>query len=143
MPDPIVISATIRLDPGEIQEEFFQSGGPGGQNVNKVATAVRLRFDVKGSPSLSEEVKLRLMRIAEKRVNDRGELVIEARQYRTQEKNRQAALERLVQLIRSAAHKPKLRHPTKPTLAARKRRLAEKRQRGEIKRLRGQDFDNS
>lgn len=132
----IRITPHIALDSGEIREEFIQATGPGGQNVNKVATAVRLRFDVLASPSLPEEIKQRLLRLAGKRITAQGELVIEGRQYRTQEQNRQAALERLVHLIQAATEKPKLRHKTRPTLASRQRRLAEKKHKGEIKRLR-------
>jgi ribosome-associated protein len=132
----IPITANILLDSGEIREEFIQADGPGGQNVNKVSTAVRLRFDVLGSPSLPEEIKQRLVHLAGKRITSHGELVIEARQYRTQEQNRQAALERLTRLIQAAAEKPKPRHKTHPTVASQKRRLAQKKQRGEIKRLR-------
>jgi ribosome-associated protein len=132
----IPITPHIALNSNEIREEFIQSAGPGGQNVNKVSTAVRLRFDVLSSPSLPEEVKLRLLRLAGKRATTQGELVIEAHQFRTQEQNRQAALERLVRLIRSATEKPKPRHQTRPTLASKQRRLAQKKQRGEIKRLR-------
>jgi ribosome-associated protein len=132
----ILITPHITLDSNEIREEFIQSAGPGGQNVNKVSTAVRLRFDVLSSPSLPEEVKLRLLRLAGKRATTQGDLVIEAHQFRTQEQNRQAALERLVRLIRSATEKPKLRHQTRPTLASKQRRLVQKKKRGEIKRLR-------
>ncbi len=132
----IPITQHIWLDPGEIHEDFIHAAGPGGQNINKVSTAVRLRFDVQASPALPDEVKQRLLRLAGKRATSQGELVLEARQYRTQEKNRQAALERLVRLVQSAAEAPKLRHPTRPTLAAKQRRMAKKMQRGEIKRLR-------
>ncbi len=136
MPDLIWVTHQIALDPREIHEEFFQATGPGGQNVNKVATAVRIRFDLMGSASLPDEVRQRLIHQAGKRLTVQGELVIEARQHRTQEQNRQAALERLVHLIRAAAEKPKPRFKTRPTLASKQRRLAEKKQKGEIKRLR-------
>jgi ribosome-associated protein len=132
----IRISHHILLDSSEIREEFIQATGPGGQNVNKVATAVRLRFDVPASQSLPEEVKQRLLRLAGRRITEQGELVIEGREYRTQEQNRRAALERLVRLIQAAAEKPKPRHKTHPTLASKQRRLAEKKHKGEIKRLR-------
>jgi len=124
------------LDSSEIQEEFIQATGPGGQNVNKVATAVRLRFDVLASPSLPEEVKRRLLHLAGKRITAQGVLVIEGRQYRTQEQNRQAALERLVRLIQTAMEKPKPRHKTYPTLASKQRRLTDKKHKAEIKSLR-------
>jgi ribosome-associated protein len=124
------------LDSSEIQEEFIQATGPGGQNVNKVATAVRLRFDVLASPSLPEEVKRRLLHLAGKRITAQGVLVIEGRQYRTQEQNRQAALERLVRLIQTAMEKPKPRHKTHPTLASKQRRLTDKKHKAELKSLR-------
>jgi ribosome-associated protein len=132
----IVINANIALDPGEIQEEFFQADGPGGQNVNKVSSAVRLRFDVVGCASLPEDIKTRLLHLAGRRRTSQGELVIEARQFRTREQNRRAALERLIRLIQSADQKPKARHPTRPTTASRQRRMAQKKKHGEIKRLR-------
>ena len=136
MMPPIPVTSTIFLDSDEISEEFIHSSGPGGQNVNKVATAVRLRFNVIDSTSLPEEIKGRLARLAGKRMNAQGELVIEARQYRTQEQNRQAAQERLVHLIRAAAEHPKRRQKTHPTLASKQRRLKMKKQRSELKRLR-------
>lgn len=125
---------TIAAD--ELREEFIQSSGPGGQNVNKVATAVRLRFNLAGSLSLPEDVKQRLARIAGKRLTTEGELLIESQHYRTQEQNRRAARERLANLIQAAAEGPRPRHKTQPTQAARRRRLEEKKRRGEVKRLR-------
>lgn len=136
MAGKIPVTQHIMLDSSEIHEEFIQSTGPGGQNVNKVSTAVRLRFDVLASPSLPEEVKLRLLDLAGKRATTQGELVLESRQYRTQEQNRQAALERLIRLIQEATEKPRPRRQTRPTLASKQRRLVKKKQRGEIKRLR-------
>jgi ribosome-associated protein len=132
----IPITNTLAIDENEIQEEFIRASGPGGQNVNKVATAVQLRFDVAHSPSLPEEVRQRLIRLAGKRLTAEGMLVIEARRFRTQEQNRQDALDRLVALIRRAAEKPKPRRPTRPTAASRQHRLAGKRRRSETKRLR-------
>jgi ribosome-associated protein len=132
----IEITDDISIDEQELQWEFIRSSGPGGQNVNKVSTAVQLRFDVKQSPSLSVEVKKRLVRLAGRRMTREGELIIEARQYRYQERNRQDALKRLKELIRKAAQKPKIRHKTKPTLSSRMKRLETKRRQGEKKRLR-------
>jgi ribosome-associated protein len=133
----IRISRTIELDPVEIREKFIRSSGPGGQNVNKVATAVQLRFNVRNSPSLPEDVRLRLLRLGGKRINQRGVLIIDARRYRTRQRNRQDALDRLIDLIRRAASKPKLRRKTKPTLASKERRLDSKKRRGRLKCLRG------
>ena len=132
----IHITRNIALDESEIQIEFTRASGPGGQNVNKVATAARLRFDVRHSPSLPDDVRQRLIRLAGQRVTADGVLVIEARRFRTQERNHQDALDRLVALIRQAAAKPKRRRKTQPTLASRQRRLENKRRRSQIKRLR-------
>ena len=122
----------------ELQWVYVQSSGPGGQNVNKVATAVQLRFDVVHSASLPEEVRGRLARLAGRRFTQDGVLIIEAKRYRTQEKNRQDALERLATLLEKASEKPKTRHKTKPTKTSQQRRLARKRHQSEIKRLRGE-----
>lgn len=120
----------------ELLFEYVRASGPGGQNVNKVATAVQLRFDVTRSPSLREDVKARLVKLAGKRVTADGVLVIEAKKYRTQEQNRFDALERFYGLLKKASQKPKTRKATRPTRASKERRLAEKRRRGDIKRNR-------
>ena len=132
----IRITESIRLDEGEIRERFIRASGPGGQNVNKVATAVQLRFDVRGSVSLPEEVRDRLVRIAGKRVTSEGVLVIEAGRFRTQEQNRRDARERLVRWVRKAAEPPRRRKKTRPSAASDKRRLEEKKRRGGIKKVR-------
>ena len=132
----IRITPDISVREAELKLDFIRASGPGGQNVNKVATAVQLRFDVFRSPSLPEDVRRRLVRIAGKRVSKEGVLLVDARRFRTQERNRQDAVERLVQWIRRAAEKPKKRIKTRPTLSSRERRLEGKRQRSETKRLR-------
>jgi len=132
----ISVTPSIQLNEDEIELVFIRAPGPGGQNVNKVSSAVQLRFDVKGSLSLPVEVKQRLAQMAGRRLTTEGVLIIEARQYRSQEHNRQAAVERLVRLIQQASEPPKPRHKTKPSRAAILRRLETKRKRSEIKRIR-------
>ena len=132
----IYITRAIAIDEREIHQEFIHSSGPGGQNVNKVATAVQLRFDVRNSPSLPDDVRERLVRLAGRRFTEDGLLIIDARRFRKQERNRQDAIDRLVELIRKASEKPKLRRKTRPTLASKRRRLETKRYRGEKKRMR-------
>jgi len=134
----ISIPPNINLDENEIQFDFIRAAGPGGQNVNKVASAVQLRFDIAHSPSLSAELKKRLIKLAGQRVTTDGILIIEAKRFRTQEQNRQDALDRFVALIQQAARPPKKRRPTQPSLAAREARLKSKHHRSQIKSLRRQ-----
>lgn len=132
----IRVTRSIALDESEIQESFIAASGPGGQNVNKVATAVQLRFDMANSPSMSDEVKMRLARIAGRRLTNDGVIVLVAQKFRSQERNREDALERLIQMIQEAAVPPVPRRPTKPTLGSKKRRLESKTRRGAVKQLR-------
>ncbi len=132
----IFITDEISISEREIQEDFVRASGPGGQNVNKVSTAVQLRFDVHNSPNLPEEVKIRLMRLAGKKITDSGVLIIDSRRYRLQNRNREEALNRLVTLIKKATEKPKKRIKTKPTRSAKEKRLQSKKHRGAVKTLR-------
>lgn len=132
----IQITETLAIDDKEVEERFVRASGPGGQNVNKVATAVQLRFDVQGS-SLPGEIKARLIALTGSRMTDEGILVIDAREHRTQAQNREAARARLVDLVERATHRPKRRRPTRPGVAARERRLSSKKRRGEVKAGRG------
>jgi ribosome-associated protein len=132
----IRVTDHISIEEREIEESFVRASGPGGQNVNKLATAVQLRFDVRGSPSLPAEVRARLERLAGTRVTRDGVLIIIAQRHRTQARNREDALERLVELVSRAAVAPRLRRPTRPTAAARRRRVEAKKHRAGVKRLR-------
>ncbi len=132
----IEIVPGIALDPREITESFVRASGPGGQNVNKVATAVQLRFDLRASPSLPGAVRARAERLAGQRLTKDGVLVITAEHFRSQERNREDALARLVALLRAAARPPVPRRPTRPGLGAKRRRLDEKSRRGQTKKLR-------
>jgi ribosome-associated protein len=132
----IVITDEISISEEELKFKFVRSSGPGGQNVNKVSTAVQLRFDVVGSSTLPSDIRSRLMTLAGNRVTENGVLVIDAQQYSSQSQNRQAAIERLVDLIKQASIPPKVRRKTKPSAGAMQRRVESKRRRGEVKQLR-------
>jgi ribosome-associated protein len=132
----IRVTDHISIDESEIEESFVRSSGPGGQNVNKLSTAVQLRFDVRRSPSLPNDVAIRLMRLAGKRLTKDGVLVLIAQNHRTQERNRAEATERLVALIQEAAIRPTVRRATKPTKASKERRIEGKKRRSGIKNLR-------
>ena len=135
-PNMIRVTDNIELDENELHLEFVRASGPGGQNVNKVSSAVQLRFNVSQSACLTPEIKERLIKVAGRKVTADGTLVIQARRFRSQEQNRVDAIERLVALIQKAAVPPKIRRKTKPSASARERRLKTKRQRSQIKQKR-------
>ncbi len=136
------INSDITIKTAEIRFDFVRSSGPGGQNVNKVASAVQLRFDIRNSTSIPDEIKPRLIKLAGKRVNSEAVLLIDARTSRSQSQNRAEALERLKSLILKAIHKPKPRRKTRPTAASKEKRLRSKKIRGNLKRLRGNVKDD-
>ena len=136
------INSDITIKTAEIRFDFVRSSGPGGQNVNKVASAVQLRFDIGNSTSIQDEIKQRLIKLAGKRVNSEAVLLIDARTSRSQSQNRAEALERLKSLILKAIHKPKPRRKTRPTAASKEKRLRSKKIRGNLKRLRGNVKDD-
>jgi len=138
----IQITPTCKINENELQFEYIRASGPGGQNVNKVATAVQLRFDIANSPSLASDTKGQLIRLSGSRVNAEGVLLIEAKRFRTQEQNREDAIERFTELVKKALIKPKKRLKTKPTRASKETRLKEKKQRGAVKKTRqNKSFD--
>ena len=132
----IWITGALSIDPAEIEESFVRAAGPGGQHVNKTSSAVQLRFDVRRSPSLPDEVKARLERLAGNRLTLDGVIVLVAQSQRSQKRNREEVLERLIELVRAAARRPTPRRPTKPTKASKQRRLDGKKHRGTVKALR-------
>mgnify|MGYP000943486078 FL=1 len=132
----IEVSSSVRIDESEIQLDFIRASGPGGQNVNKVASSVQLRFDIRNSPSLAPDVKERLIKLAGNRVTEDGILIIEAKRYRTQEQNRFDATQRLITWVQKALEKPKVRKATRPTITAKAARVGDKKKHGEIKKTR-------
>ena len=133
---PIWIAGALAIDPAEIQETFVRAAGPGGQHVNTTSTAVQLRFDVRHSPSLPDDVRQRLERLSGRRLTRDGVLVLVAQGERSQKRNREEALERLVELVRAAAHRPTPRKKTRPPKASKRRRLDDKKRHGALKSLR-------
>ena len=142
MPDMISITSLIAIEERELEETFVRSSGPGGQNVNKLATAVQLRFDLRASPNIPPGMKARAEKLAGQRLTREGVIVISADRFRTQELNRDDARARLVELLQRAAVVPKVRRKTRPTLASKKRRIEGKKRRSEVKSRRGKpSFD--
>jgi len=134
----IYVTPSIAIKRDEIKFDFIRASGPGGQKVNKVSTAVQLRFDVKNSPALSDDIRFRLVHLAGRRITEDGILIIEAKRFRSQKQNRKNAINRLIKLIRKASEKPKIRINTKPSLASRERILEAKKHRAKIKKMRRQ-----
>ena len=135
--DRIAVTGRLFIRHRDLREDFIRASGPGGQNVNKVSTAVQLRFDLQGNTTLPEDVKSRAAKIAGSRLTLGGEIIIHADRFRTRERNREDALNRLLELLRKATERPKPRKATKPTLGSKKRRLDTKKKHGAIKKLRG------
>ena len=133
---PIRVTGSLTLDPSEIEESFVRAAGPGGQHVNKTSSAVQLRFDVRRSPSLPDEVRRRLEKLAGSRLTNDGVLVLMAQGHRSQKRNREEALERLVELVREAAHRPPPRVKTRVSKSAKRRRVDDKKRHGTVKSLR-------
>jgi ribosome-associated protein len=134
----IYVTPSIAIKEDELKFDFIRASGPGGQKVNKVSTAVQLRFDVKNSPALSDDIRFRLVRLAGRRITEDGILIIKAKSFRTQKQNRKNAINRLIKLIRKASEKPKIRIKTKPSFASRERILEAKKHRAKIKKMRRQ-----
>ena len=134
----IYITHSISIKEDELKFDFIRASGPGGQKVNKASTAVQLRFDVKSSPALSDDIRFRLVRLAGRRITEDGILIIKAKSFRTQKQNRKNAVNRLIKLIQKASEKPKIRIKTKPSFASRKRILEAKKHRAKIKKMRRQ-----
>jgi len=132
----IKIASNITIKDDEVKFYFIRASGPGGQNVNKLSTAVQLRFDVKHSPALSDDIRSRLIRLAGRRITEHGILIIEAKRFRSQKQNRKNAINRLIKLIQKASEKPKIRIKTKPSFVSKKRILEAKKHRAKIKKMR-------